>query len=170
MKIWCPASYNELRNMLAEALAYGGPAAIRYPKGKEGTYREGVTDAVVTLRRGSDLAVITYGTLINEALSAADALEADGIRITVVKLGIIAPLDITAVEAAVKETGGILTVEESAGPGSIGEALAAGIGKRPFRALNLGNGLVRQGTVEQQRHRYGIDADGIALAVRQMLQ
>lgn len=168
MQIWCPASYQELRDMLAQALAYDGPSAVRYPKGSEGAYREGGTDPVRSLRKGNDLTVITYGTIVNEALQAAEAMEKEGIHTQIVKLGRISPLDLEALDQMICDTGGILVVEECASSGSVGEALAGHIKTKHYMALNLGEGIVRQGTVAQQRHRAGIDAEGIVRAARGM--
>ena len=85
------------------------------------------------------------------------------------KLGRIAPLAQEFLESLKEDTGGVLVAEECAGPGSIGEALAPYVRSRPYRALNLGDGIVRQGTVAQQRRRCGIDAEAIVLAARQLI-
>ena len=167
MQIWCPASYRELRDMLAEALKYEGPSAVRYPRGAEGEYNDGGCEPVRTLQEGSDLTILSYGTLINEAIAAAETLKKEGICAKVVKLGRIAPLDLEKIDAVTCDTGGILVAEECAAPGSVGEALAMHM-KRPFCALNLGDGIVRQGTQAQQRRRAGIDADAILRAARNL--
>ncbi len=169
MQIWCPASYGELRDMLAEALKYDGPSAVRYPRGAEGDYREGGIDPVRELCEGSDLTIISYGTLINEVLLASKMLEENGIRAKVIKLGRIAPLDLKALDSLTYDTGGILVVEECAAVGSVGEALALRNPLRPLRVLNLGDGIVRQGTVAQQRRKAGIDAEAILRAAKRML-
>ncbi len=169
MQVWCPASFQELRDMLAEALKYDGPSAVRYPRGAEGAYRDGGTEAVKELRSGGDLAIVSYGTLINEVLRAAELLEEIGVRARVVKLGRIAPLDEKALNDLTCDAGGVLVAEECASPGSVGEALALRNPKRPLRVLNLGDGIVRQGTVAQQRRRAGIDAEAIVAAAKRML-
>ena len=169
MQIWCPASYQELRDMLREALKYEGPSAVRYPKGAEGEYRDGGCDPVRAMSSGSDLTIISYGTLINEVLRAADTLSKDGIHTKVIKLGCISPLDLKALESLIYDTGGVLVVEECAAPGSIGESLAPHVKQLPFSALNLGDGIVRQGTQAQQRHRAGIDAEAIVRAARKLV-
>ena len=168
MEIWCPASYQELRDMLAEALRYDGPSAVRYPKGSEGTYREGGADSVRLLREGRDLTILTYGTLVNETLRAAELLEREGVSAGVVKLGRIAPLDLQALDSLTADTGGLLVVEECAAAGSVGETLALHMAARPCLALNLGDGIVRQGTQAQQRRRAGIDAEAIVRAAKGM--
>ena len=53
--------------------------------------------------------------------------------------------------------------------GSVGEAIALRDPLRPLRVLNLGEGIVRQGTVAQQRRKTGIDAEAIVRAARRML-
>ena len=169
MRIWCPASYAELRDMLAEALSGDGPAAVRYPRGCEGAFREGGADPVRVLREGHDAAIVSYGILVNEALAAAESLAAEGISARVLKLGLIAPLNFRALDNLVYDVKAVVTAEDCAQPGSVGEVLSAHLRKLPVRALNLGNGIVRQGTVEQQRRRFCIDAASIAAAVRELL-
>jgi 1-deoxy-D-xylulose-5-phosphate synthase len=154
--------------MLAEALRCDGPSAVRYPRGEEGAYREGGAEAVRELRKGSDLTILSYGTLINDAMEAAERLEREGISARVVKLGRIAPLDLDAVERLTSDTAGTLIVEECAAAGSVGEALALQMKTGTILALNLGDGIVRQGTPAQQRRRAGIDADAIVQAARGM--
>ena len=170
MKIWCPASYQELRDMLETALREDLPAAVRYPKGREGAYRDGGTDPVRALRKGRDAAIVTYGTMVNEALEAAELLAEQGISAGVVKLGVISPLDLRTLDELTYDTGGILVAEECAAEGSVGEFIAANLRGIPVQTLNLGCGIVRQGTVAEQRTRCGIDAQAICRAVRQMLR
>ena len=162
--------YEELRDMLGKALQEERPSAVRYPKGKEGAYRDGGSDAVRCLRKGKDAVIVTYGTMVNEALEAAELLKAEGVSAGVIKLGVIAPVDLRALDELTYDTGCILTAEECAAEGSVGEYIAANLRGIPVCTLNLGSGIVRQGTVAQQRSRCGIDAASIARAVRDLLR
>ena len=76
MTVLCPASFAELRSMLRTALyRCGGPVAVRYPRGGEGTYRDNCGDAPVSvLRQGADVSIVTYGILTEQALAAAALL------------------------------------------------------------------------------------------------
>jgi len=170
MTVWAPASYRELREMLAKALSSGGPAAVRYPRGSEGRYSEGGTETVRTVRHGRDLAIVTYGSLINEALDAADRLEERGISARVIKLGVISPLDKKALDSLLYDSGPVLVAEECAAAGSIGEEIAATFRGMKLGRRNLGDGIVRQGTVAEQRARCGIDAEGIFRAALKLLK
>ncbi len=170
MRIWSPASYGELRDMLKAALDCDGPAAVRYPRGPEGAFREGGAEPLRTLRRGRDVALVSYGVLINEVLEAADLLAAEGVGATVIKLGQLAPLDMKALDSLTYDARGVLVAEEAAAEGCVGEQIAASLRRLPVKLLNLGDGVVRQGTVAQQRRRRGIDAASIAAAAKEMLK
>lgn len=162
MTIWCPASYEELREMLKAALHTGGPAAVRYPKGCEGVYHDCHLEAISRLRQGSDLTLIGYGTMINELLCAADLLEDRGIQAQVLKLSRIEAPDMEALRSFLPERGKVIVAEECVETGSVGEYIAARLREHAVLLVNLGrDGFVLQGSVAQQKERCGIDAAGI---------
>ncbi len=168
MTVFCPASFAELRSMLRRAV-FGetGPVAVRYPRGGEGDYRDDAGCGAAVLREGGDITVVAYGTMINEALTAADVLAEKGISADVIKLGCIQPLDSTAVERSLEKTHRLLVAEECAAPGCVGQRLAAHILERGIKVgsvslLNLGERFVPHGSVPQLRRELGIDADAIA--------
>ena len=66
----------------------------------------------ITLREGSDVAIIAAGLEVNEALVAAEKLAEDGIQAEVINMHTIKPLDREAVLKAAEKTGKIVTVEE----------------------------------------------------------
>ena len=120
MRVYAPANFAELKAMLEEAvLRWDGPAAVRYPRGGEGEYREdsGRAPAAV-LRRGSHITLVSYGVEINDVLQAARLLEERGVEAEVVKLNIITPLDAAPVLDSVRRTGALLVAEDSVSAGS----------------------------------------------------
>ena len=168
MTVLCPASFAELRQALPYALYQcSGPVAIRYPRGGEGRWQEAAPpgeDAV--LRPGRDLTLVSYGTLINQALEAADRLAADSIEAEVVKLGRITPLDGRLALASVGHTGRLLVAEECAGPGCVGQRLAAAllasrIAVKGFALQNTGTGFVTHGARAQLLRLCGLDGEGL---------
>ena len=175
MTVLCPASFAELREMLRIAVSeLTGPVAIRYPRGGEGIYKENhAREAASILRPGEAITLAAYGTMVNEALAAAEKLAAAGISAEVVRLGLIRPLDPTAVFESVQKTGALLTAEEVCAAGSVGVRLAAALEKAliPARVktLSLGAGVVSQGSVAELRAERGIDADGIVHAALELL-
>ena len=173
MTVWCPASFREAEDMLERALfAESGPVAVRYPRGGEGEYREGGSQALECLREGGDVCIAAYGTMINEALGAARALEAEGISARVLKIGRVLPLEAEPLLAAARDCGRLVVAEEVCASGCIGgRILAAAGGQAGFkcRLLNLGEGIVGQGGTEKLRALAGIDAAGIAAAAKELM-
>lgn len=174
--VLCPASFAELRTMIHQALfETDGPVAVRYPRGGEGRFTADTSNQpVVRLREGTQAVLITYGILVNQALEAAEQLEKEGISAKVLKLNRIAPLDMAA---ALRETEGmdiVLVLEDCFETGSVGQQIAAGMeeaGQRHAHVIlqNLKDHFAPEGTVEQLRHRFGLDADGAAGAVKEAI-
>ena len=166
MRIYAPASFAELEDMLEKAVNEDtGPAAIRYPRGGEGKYKTGGTEPAMLLRQGEDVTLVCYGTEINHVLRAAEMLSAAGVEADVIKLGIIKPVDMIPIEASAKRTGRIAVIEECAAPGCVGEEILsslmnAGVCVRS-ELINLGDSFVPHGGVDELLHEYGLDAQGI---------
>lgn len=176
MTVLVPASFDELRQMLRRAVEdIPGPVAVRYPRGGENGYAGGWNgDAVQVLREGGDAAVVTCGILTGETLRAADALQAEGIGVRVVKLAQVSPLEGKELCAALDGVKRLVVAEDQLRAGGLGERLSAllleqdaGIGK--IRLRNAGTALPTQGSTAQLWHELGLDAEGIAQAVREVL-
>lgn len=169
MAVLCPASFAELRDMLALALyRIEGPVALRYPRGGEGKYLKSAGSAPSTiLREGSDLTLVGYGVMINELIKAAALLEREGISAELIKLNLVNPLDSAAVLASLKKTGRLLVAEDVCAAGSVGSRILAacaeaGLSLRDARTLDLGQGIVPHGSVEELKRLCGLDAESIA--------
>ena len=170
MTILCPASFQELHDMLGYAIhEVTGPAAVRYPRGGEGRYTDSLMQAENLIREGTDVTVVCYGTMINEVLNAADELQSRGVSAEIIKLGMIAPNSFEQCIGSVRKTGRLLVAEEVCSVGCVGSALlaaisVAGVELKAAELLNLGDGIVRHGTVDELRRETGIDATSIAAA------
>ena len=167
MTVLCPANYAELREMLGHALHnVSGPAAVRYPRGGEGRYSDCAVSAESVVREGTDITVVCCGTMVNEALDAADSLSVLGVSTEIVKLGIVFPNDYTGVLSSLRKTGRLLMAEEVCAAGCVGKRILSacaekGLSLHGAKLLNLGDGVVPHGTVAELRRDYGIDARAI---------
>ena len=167
MTILCPGSYRELHDMLGYAISVlDGPVAVRYPRGGEGEYTESSLATEQLVRQGTDLTLVCYGTMINQALAAAASLEKLGLSAEIIKIGQIKPNDFRETLASLRKTGRLIAAEDVCAPGSVGEQIAAaaaenGILLKEIDLINLGEGIVTHGTVEELLHDYGLDAEGI---------
>lgn len=173
MQILCPSNQAELEHMLRKAvLEMDGPVAVRYPRGGDGEFTEIAASQI--LREGEDVTLLSYGTLINEVLCAAELLARDGIKAEVLKLESVKPFDLNTISASVKKTGCLVVAEECIGVGSAGREISALLGlqgvKIPMRFCNVGNQFVPHGSVKELYHLVGIDAEAIADAAREVLK
>ncbi len=121
---------------------------------------------------GEDKAtVVGAGITLHEAVKAADQLAKEGIKIRVVDLYSVKPLDVDTLRKAVRETGAIVTVEDHYPEGGIGDAVFASLAGEPgkFRKLAV-NGIARSGKPEELLEYAGINARHIVAAVKELMQ
>jgi transketolase len=119
-----------------------------------------------------DVTLVGAGVTVHEALKAADALEEDGISARVIDLYSIKPIDADTLLAAAEATGRIVTVEDHFPEGGVGEAVIAALAnsdERP-RVVQLAvREMPRSGKPAELMSAYGIDAEHIASAARQLV-
>ena len=113
----------ELANMVATAVEYNdGPIAFRYPRGEAIGIDIPLKPEILEigkgriLREGSQIALLSYGTRLEEALGAAKELEALGLSTTVADARFAKPLDKKLIFQLADEHEVLITIEE----GSIG--------------------------------------------------
>jgi 2-oxoisovalerate dehydrogenase E1 component len=90
----------------------------------------------IVRREGSDVAVITYGALVQRALLAAQQAEKDGISAMVIDLRTISPFDWDGIAAAVKRTSRVVIAHEDQLTCGFGAELAARISEQLFEHLD----------------------------------
>ncbi|MEU2338931.1 transketolase [Streptomyces sp. NPDC006654] len=126
--------------------------------------------------RSSDedrLTVVAAGVTLHEALKAADALAEDGIRVRVVDLYSVKPVDRETLHRAAEETGCLLTVEDHHEEGGLGDAVAEAFtdGRPVPRLVRLAvRTMPGSAAPDQQLHAAGIDAEAIAAAGRLLVE
>ncbi len=174
MTVMSPASFAELHDMLEEAVFNtNGPVAVRYPRGGEAEYTESHVECEFIAREGRDVTIVCYGVMINQALKAAAMLEERGISTEIVKLGIIKPNEFEKTLSSARKTKHLVVVEECCAMGCIGDRILShcamsGVTLDSARLINLGEGIVQQGTVAELERDHGIDAQGIVNSVLEM--
>ena len=155
-----------LRTALFES---DGPVAIRYPRGGEGNYTACSEGPEQRIRTGSDVTIVSYGLLINEALSAADSLEDKGLSADVIKINRIAGDVYPLVMDSLKKTGRLVMAEEVCAADCLGTSILAqaeiqDVCLKKAALLNLGDGILPHGDRQLLlRDRY-LDAQAIAEA------
>lgn len=144
------------------------PVPIVHPPG----YRFQVGRAAL-LRDGTDVTIIANGVMVARALEAADRLGTDGISARVLNMATVSPIDRDAIRDAARSTGAIVTVEEHTVRGGLGGAVAeVVVCEHPVRMRILGvpGVFAPTGSAEFLLDHFGLNAEGIRLAARELLE
>ncbi len=171
MAIACPADEAETRQLLSTAHAQNHPVAVRYPRGA------GVGAAVPASleglpygrgelrRRGREVAILAFGTLLYPALSAAERMGASVANMRWAK-----PLDLDLLRELAQTHQALVTVEEGCVMGGAGgavlEALQAEGLNLPVLTLGLPDSFIEHGDPAKLLAAEGLDAVGIERSVR----
>ena len=175
MTIVVPADPIETAAALRWAAEVDGPVFVRVSRmavpevnAEDYTFSPG---KAVTLREGADVTLISNGTVLWRALVAAEQLGAEGISARVLSMPTVKPLDVDAVVAAARETGGIVTAEEATTAGGLGGAVAETVVQHhPTRVTILGvPEFAPTGSAGYLLDRYGMSPEGIAEAARALV-
>ena len=125
------------------------------------------------VRPGKDVTIVANGLMVGSALDAADTLAAEGIDARVIDMHTVKPIDRAALEAAARETGALVVAEEHLAHGGLGSVVAmalAEIHPVPIRYVNVGDQFGESGTPEGLLEKYGLTADRVAQATRDVLR
>jgi transketolase len=126
----------------------------------------------VTLREGTDVALITYGDLVEDTLKAASALAKKKVEARVINMSSIKPIDQEAIIKASEEIGKIVTVDNHNIYGGLGSAVAEVLVENaPARMKRVGVKDVfgKSGTNEQMQEKFGLRAEDIEKEALNML-
>lgn len=180
MTVMAPKDENELQHMLHTAVAMGGPAAVRYPRGKAVgvTMDEQVRSLPVgqgeLLRDGLEVTLIGLGTMTQLCLAAADELALEGIAAAVVNPRFVKPLDRALLTRMGRQTQAVVTVEEACLAGGFGSAVLElyaeeGV-QAQVRRLGVPDQFVAHGNPKFYHEQFGLTPSGVAEAARQLVR
>lgn len=125
------------------------------------------------LRDGTDVTIIANGVMVARALEAADRLASDGVSARVLNMATLSPLDRDAIREAARSTGAIVTVEEHTVRGGLGGAVAEVVVSEqpvPMRILGVPGVFAPTGSAQFLLDHFGLNAEGIELATRELLE
>jgi 1-deoxy-D-xylulose-5-phosphate synthase len=181
MIVTAPMDEIELRNLMytAQLEKTKRPFSIRYPRGN-GTHtdwRRPFEEIEIGKSRliceGDDLAILSVGLPGNMVEKAVNKLAKENISIAHYDMRFVAPLDKAALHAIFKKFSHIITVEDGILKGGFGSAVLEFMSDYGYnvdvRRLGIPDYFVEQGTQDELYHECGYDAEGIEIAIREML-
>ena len=172
-----PVSLQEQQDMLQWAVEeYDGPVAIRYPRGSEGSYTAsdwtGPETGVVLHREGHDLTFVTYGSMLDNTLAAAEILAQQGIEAGVVRLLNLSDLHTAQILQQMNGAKTLIVVEETGACSGIRETLAYEMMQldQTVHVLgrDLGNDFVTHGAIKKLYENCGLDPESLAAFAKEV--
>lgn len=177
MRVYLPSDRHQTKHLVEALLEDEKCAYIRVGRNPvEDIYDEDncpfEMNKATWLRKGTDVAIIACGEMVRPANEAAKILEGKGISATVLDMYCVKPLDTAAIIEAAKSAKLVVTVEEHAPFGGLGSMVAQVVGENcPTRIKNLAlpDAPVITGTSPEVFHHYGLDAEGIARTIEELV-
>jgi len=178
MTVTAPKDGAELVGLLKTAIAHdAGPFCVRYPRDVAPDLVPAAAEVPPVppaswevLRRGERVAVLAVGTMVREAMRAAERLAVDGLEVTVVNCRYLKPYDEATLASLVASHDQIVVVEEGTVINGFGAFMASVIATLApevrVHTLGVPDRIVYAASRARQLAQCGIDADGIARAVR----
>jgi transketolase len=172
-----PSDEHQMRAVVKAAYRHNGPVYIRSGRPKAPLiYDAEPSDfqfgRAQRLREGSDATIVANGLMVGAALVAQERLAREAIQVRVVDMACVKPLDEDEIQAAARETGGIVTAEEHLIHGGLGARVAQAVVRHqpvPMEFVGLQDTYAESGDPEALMKKYGLTADQVVAAVKRLL-
>lgn len=178
MTVFAPKNKYEFMDAIDFAAAYDHPISIRYPRGVAYTglkeYRTPIKlGKGEVLHKGSEIALLAVGTMVQTAAEVADWLEKEGYHATLINMRFIQPWDKECVDQLNGSHRLVVTMEENVLSGGFGEKISSYISTKnyPMQTLMIGisDQFVEHGTISELKRTLGIDTEGIISKIKNIL-
>ncbi len=176
MTVIVPADAVGIEKAVYAAAEHQGPVYIRIgmavPAVHGPDYRFEIGRAVPLRTEGRDAAIIACGIMVGRALEAADRLAAEGLRVRVMEMPTLKPIDREAIVRLARETGAIVTVEENNILGGLGGAVAEVLAEEiptPMERVGIRDCYADTGSQDELLERFGLTVPHIVESVRRVV-
>ena len=176
MTVINPCDYNQTKAATIAAAKHVGPVYLRF--GRPGVPNFTPEDQnfeigkALHLIEGTDVTIFATGHLVWEAIQAAEALEAEGVKAEVINIHTIKPLDEKAVIESAAKTGAVVVAEEHFVAGGLGELISGVLAANkpaPVEYVAIKDKFGQSGTPSQLMKAYGLDAENIVAACKKAI-
>lgn len=143
IRVVIPSSPSRAYGLLLAAIRDPDPVLFFEPKRIYRLHKEEVIDdgeelpldMCFELREGTDITLVTWGSMVKETLEAADKLAEQGISAEVIDVATISPIDMDTIQESVKKTGRCVIIQEAAKRCSVGSEIAANLAEHSLYSL-----------------------------------
>ena len=176
MTVIMGCDYYSTRKLVRAAACYKGPVYLRFTRdavpliyGENDVFQIGKANV---LREGSDVTVIANGDIMSIALAAVDTLRAQGLKVGLLDMHTIKPLDVQAVKEAVYKSGRIVTVEDHNILNGLGSAVCevvAELGQGQVHRIGIRDQFGESAPYERLLFKNGITVEEIMAACKRLM-
>lgn len=189
MTVVAPADVHEARKATVEAAQLSGPVYVRLAREKTPVFttpetpfeigkayevwRSDGSPSASLGRLQPQVAIIACGSLVHNAILAAQELEKKGIPVTVINNHTIKPMDEETIVKAAREAGAVVTVEEHQVMGGMGSAVAEVLARQypvPIEFIGVQNQFGESGSPAELLEKFGMGVSSIMEAVHTVLK
>lgn len=181
MIVAAPMDEVEMRNMLytSQLEKYKSPFSIRYPRSRgkftdwKRSFEEIIPGKARRISAGDDMAILSIGHPGNTVAAVVNKLTEENIKITHYDMRYVAPLDAEVLHGVFNKFKQIITVEDGVLKGGFGSAVIEFMSDNGYnsdvRRLGIHDYFVEHGTQDELYRECGFDAEGIEVAIREIL-
>ena len=176
MTIVVPADPLAVRKLLPQVAAWNGPVYFRLcrnevPEVFTDRYEPKIGEGI-TLIEGDDATVIACGVMVARAIEASRQLARQNIKLRVVELHTLKPIDSELIVRCAQETGAIVTAEEHSIIGGLGGAVAECLSEKcpvPLERVGVNDTYAESGPYLELLDKYGMSVEAIVAAAQRAL-
>ena len=172
MTVLAPTDANQVLPAVRAALRHDGPVYVRLERSEMPVLTDAEADVRigqgVVLRDGVDATIVAEGGMVSVSLEAAHALEASGLRVRVISMVSIKPIDSAAIVSASRETGALVAAEDHNRHGGLGSAVAEVLSLHapaPLEQVAVPDTFAESGEADELREKYGLASRDVVAAV-----
>lgn len=143
IKVVIPSTPYDAKGLIVSAIRDPDPVLFFEPKRIYRAIKEEVPDGEYTvpigqakvIREGSDITVISWGAMLREVLRVAEMIDKEGVKLEVIDLRTISPMDETTFLESVRKTGRAVVVHEAPRTCGVGAEIIARINEKALLSL-----------------------------------
>jgi transketolase len=177
MTVLAPTDANQVLPVVRAALQHEGPVYVRLERsGMPAVSDIGAEYHIgrgMVLRDGDDATIVAEGGMVSVSLDAARSLEASGLRVRVISMVSIKPIDAEAVILASRQTGALVAVEDHNRHGGLGSAVAEVLclhAPAPLEQVAIADLFAESGEADELRRKYGLTPQDVVAAVQRCIK
>ena len=176
MTVLCPCDGIETKKAIKWAAEYKGPVYIRVARSSlESIYDEATYNfdlKAKTLKKGTDVTLVSTGETVIEAVKAAEILSNEGVSVEVISCVSVKPFDKESLIKSAQKTGKVVTLENHSTIGGLGGVVCETLSENyPVPVLRIGtpDTFGQSGTAKELMTFYGLDGQNVAFTIKEFL-